>query len=139
MLIARTLVLGSCLLAAAVAVAPRPATACGMYRMPIMRMKPASADDLLAQARRKIDQADWTAASRLVSAVAESTGPRSEQRAQALAIMGWSAWQAGARARALAYFRRARALDTKGAAVDGVLAQVKTPVELQALRAALEA
>ena len=137
--IARTLVLGSCLVAAAAFAAPERAVACGMYRMPIMQMRPARADELLVSAGQKIEKADWAAASRLANQVAESKGPRAQQRAEALAIVGWAAWQAGARARALSAFKRARLLDAKGGSIDGVLARVKAPEKLAALRAALEA
>jgi len=135
----RTLILGSCLTAAAVVAAPHPAVACGMYRMPILRMQPPRADDLLAQAGRKIDASDWPAASRLANQVAEARGPRPEQQAAALAIVGWAAWQAGARARALTAFRRARALDAKGEATEKVLAKANAVEKLKALRAALRA
>jgi hypothetical protein len=97
------------------------------------------ADELLAQAGRKIDASDWPAASRLANQVAEARGPRSEQRAAALAIMGWAAWQAGAQARALTAFRKARLLDTKGEATEKVLARANAPDKLVALRAALRA
>jgi hypothetical protein len=137
--IRRRLILGSCLMAALFAVAPLPAAACEMERMPVMQMRPPRADELLVQANRKIEGGDWAAASRLANQVAESRGPRPEQRAQALAIVGWSAWQFGAKARALSAFKRARLLDRKGASIDQVLARVKAPEQLAALRAALEA
>jgi len=136
---ARSLVLGFSLVAAAIAAAPRPAQACGMYRMPILRMGPPQAEELLAQARKQIEKADWAAASRVAHRVAEARGPRAEQRAEADSIMGWAAWQAGARARALALFKQARALDRKGDTIEHVLAMTKAPEKLKALREALEA
>lgn len=136
---ARTLVLGSCLMAAALMAAPRPAAACAMGRMPILRMQPPRADELLVKAGRQIDEANWAAASRLANQVAEARGPRPEQRASALAIVGWAAWQAGARARALTAFRRARALDAGGEATEKVLARAGSDEKVKALRAALEA
>jgi hypothetical protein len=139
MVMARSLVLGSCLMAAALMAAPRPAVACGMYRMPILRMQPPRADELLVQAGRKIDVSDWVAASRLANQVAEARGPRPEQQAAALAIVGWAAWQAGARARALTAFKRARALDAKGEATEKVLARAGANEKLKALRLALRA
>jgi len=137
--LARTLVLGSSLMAAALMVAPRPAEACGMYRMPILRMQPPRADELLVKAGRKIEQSDWAAASRLASKVAEARGPRPEQQAAALAIVGWAAWQAGARGRALVAFKRARLLDAKDEATEKVLARANAAEKLKALRAALRA
>jgi hypothetical protein len=137
--IARSLVLGSVLMAAAVTATPREAVACEMYRMPILRMQPPQAEDLLAQARKKIEKVDWPAASRLASRVAEARGPRAEQQAEAYAVMGWAAWQAGARRRALTLFKQARALDRKGEAVEHVLAMTNAPEKLKALREALEA
>jgi hypothetical protein len=137
--IARSLVLGFSLVAAALVAAPRPAQACGMYRMPILRMHPPQAEELLAQARKKIDEADWPAASRVASRVAEARGPRGQQQAEAYSIMGWAAWQAGARGRALAMFKQARALDSKGETIEQVLAMTHAPEKLKALREALEA
>jgi hypothetical protein len=135
--IARTLVLGSCLMAAALVATPRSAEACGMGRMPVLRMNQMRADELLAEAGRKIEQSQWPAASRLANQVAESKGPRPEQRAAALAIVGWAAWQAGAQARALTAFRRARLLDAKGEETEKVLAKANAAEKLKALRAAL--
>ena len=137
--IARSLVLGSVLVAATVTAAPTEAIACGMYRMPIIRMQPPHAQDLLAQARKKIEKADWPAASRLAGQITEARGPRDEQRAEAYSIMGWAAWQAGARSRALTLFRQARALDRKGQTIEQVLAMTRAPEKLRALREALEA
>jgi len=139
LVIARSLVLGSCLVAATVFAAPPRAVACGMVRMPMLRMQPPQAEELLVQARKKIEKGDWPAASRLAGQITESHGPRPEQQAEALAVVGWAAWQAGARARALSSFRRARLLDKKGQSVDQVLALVNAPEKLKALRAALEA
>jgi hypothetical protein len=138
--IARSLVLGSVLIAATVAAAPQPAVACGMYieRMPV-RMQPPTAEQLLVRAREKLEKADWRAASRLAQQVVDSRGPRAEQQAEALAMVGWSAWQAGARARAVSSFKQARILDRKGATIEQVLAMVKSPDRVKALRAALEA
>jgi hypothetical protein len=136
--IARSLLLGSVLMAAVTA-APREVVACGMYRMPILRMQPPHAEELLVQARTKIEKVDWPAASRLAGQVAEARGPRAEQQAEAYAIMGWAAWQAGARRRALTLFKQARALDRKGETVEHVLAMTNAPEKLKALRAALEA
>lgn len=140
MVIRRVLLLGSFLMsaAAAIALAPAQAQACAMVRMP-MKVRPPHADDLLARAGRKIDAGDWAGASRLANQVAESRLARPDQRARAFAIVGWSAWQFGAEGRALDAFRRARALEPEGAAIDGVLARVKAPEKLAALRAALEA
>jgi hypothetical protein len=135
----RTLILGSCLAGAVVTAVPRSAGACGMYRMPMLRMQPMRADELLAQAGRKIDASDWPAASRLANQVAEARGPRAEQRAAALAIVGWAAWQAGAQARALTAFRKARLLDARGEATEKVLARANAVEKLKALRAALRA
>lgn len=136
---ARTLVLGSCLMMGAAVVAPRPAEACGMYRMPILRMQPPRAEELLVEAGRKIEKSEWAAASRLANQVAEARGPRPEQQAAALAIVGWAAWQAGARARALSAFKRARALDATGEATEKVLARANVAEKLKALRLALKA
>ena len=138
MVMARSLVLGFSL-AAAIAAAPRPAVACGMYRMPILKMQPPRAEELLVEAGKKIQADQWAAASRLADQVARAVGPRDEQKAAALAIVGWAAWQAGARARALAAFRRARALDKEGKATDEVLARAKVADKLHALRASLKA
>jgi hypothetical protein len=138
MVMARSLVLGFSLVVAAIA-APRPAAACGMYRMPILKMQPPRAEELLVEAGKKIQADQWAAASRLADQVQRAVGPRDEQKAAALAIVGWAAWQAGARARALAAFRRARALDKEGKATDEVLARAKVADKLHALRASLKA
>jgi hypothetical protein len=137
----RSLVLGSFLIAAvaSIVVAPSPASACGMIRMPTMRVRPAHADELLVQAGRRIERGDWAGAARVANRVAESDLARPDQRAQALAIVGWSAWQFGAKVRALSKFRQARKLDAGGEKIDGVLARVKAPEQLAALRSALEA
>jgi hypothetical protein len=136
---ARSLVLGFLLVTAAVATPPRPAQACEMYRMPILRMQAPQAEELLVKARERIEKADWPGASRLANRVAESRGPRDGQRAEAYSIMGWAAWEAGARGRALAIFKQARALDRKGESIEHVLAMTHAPEKLKALRQALEA
>jgi hypothetical protein len=136
---ARSLVLGFSLVVAAVATTPRSAQACGMLRMPILRMQPPQAEELLVQARERIEKGDWPGASRLANRVAERRGPRDGQRAEAYSMMGWAAWEAGARGRALAMFKQARALDGKGEVIEQVLAMTRAPEKLKALRRALEA
>jgi hypothetical protein len=136
--VARSLVLGLSLVAVSTVAAP-PAQACRMYRMPILRMQPPQAEELLVQARKQIERADWPGASRVASRITDARGPRAEQRAEAYSIMGWAAWQAGARARALSMFKQARALDKKGEAIEQVLAMTHAPEKLKALREALEA
>jgi hypothetical protein len=135
----RSLVLGSLLAAATAAAAPRSAVACGMERIIIQRLQPPAAEELLVQARKRIEKGDWPLASRTAGRIVDARGPRPEQRAEAYSIMGWAAWQAGARGRALAMFRAARALDRKGEAIEHVLAMTNAPEKLKALRAALEA
>jgi uncharacterized protein HemY len=139
MIVIRGLVLGSCLMTAQLVLAPRPAAACGMYVAPIQYMKPQRADELLAQAVQKIDDGAWASAARLANRIAAHRGPRADQRAQALALAGLAAWQVGAKARALALFKRARQLDAPAVSIEGVLAHVKAPDQRAALRAALEA
>jgi hypothetical protein len=137
----RTLLFGLGLFCAALGpLAPRPAAACAMeVRFPRRQIAPPQAEELLARAGHLIDRGAWTAAAALAGRVVDGRGPRPEQRAAALAILGWSAWRTGARARALVTFRRARQLDAEGKAVEDLLARVKAPEEVAALRAALEA
>jgi hypothetical protein len=136
----RRLVLGSCLIAAAVVAAPsRSAVACGMLYRPSMQLQPARADELLADAGRALDKSDWAGARRLALRVTSGPGPRSEQRAQAFAIAGLAHWQEGARRQALASFKHARQLDAQGKSIDDVLARVKEAATVAAVRAALEA
>jgi hypothetical protein len=136
----RRLLLGSCLIAAVAVAAPaKRAVACGMLYRPSMQVQPARADELLAEAGHALDKGEWAVAARLADRVAGSPGPRSQQRAQAFATAGLAHWQLGARARALAAFKHARQLDQKGASIDGVLARVKEPATVAAVRAALEA
>jgi cytochrome c-type biogenesis protein CcmH/NrfG len=134
MLVLRRLLLGSCLVVTALALAPRPAAACGMLYVPTLRMSPQRADELLVQIEEKLDQQKLAAAARLALQIADSRGPTGPQRAQALAVLGVVRWQQGSKALALAAFRQARRLDLQGTSIEGVLARAKAPA---ALRAAL--
>jgi hypothetical protein len=129
----RVMLLGSLTLALAASLPARTATACEMFVVPI-QVGPARADALLATARERMDQGRWSEAAALVRRVAASRLARPAQRAEALAVLGWSAWRQGRRA-ALPSFRKARSLD--GAAVESVLARTRAPEQVTALRAAL--
>jgi hypothetical protein len=95
---------------------------------------PARAERLLVMAREHTDKGEWDRAAALVRRVASSSLVKKTQLAEALAVIGWSAWVKG-RPSALGSMRRARRLDD--AAVEGVLARARAPQQVTALRAAL--
>ena len=97
------------------------ASACGMFEG--RYLSPHRTGELLLAASTAANDGRLVKARYLARQVATGYGPRAAARAEAWAIMGWVDWQQGQTRSALASFRRARAIDRRGGAIDRVLQQ----------------
>jgi hypothetical protein len=123
--------------AGGLAVAARPAAACGMIVWPMQRQPPTPAL-LLSRALNNFHWGRSGLAMRYALDVLRSRRASAAQKTSALTVVAWVAWQQDNKALARLALQEARRLDGGGRVIEAVLTRAADPGVSAGMRKALE-